>query len=291
MTKYLRPLLAVCTFVAVQAITCTVVYVLLILECMRETAARNGGSMFSASSYPNVLPELTVGNTVEILVVSSLVTLILLAGVLHQVRFPRTFDARSVHWLKVPAALVGSAAGILAVSLFSEFFDLPDFTGGSLAKMMGSMPGILAVGVLGPILEEVVFREALLGGMFAQRVSPWKAILISAFVFGAVHFNPAQFPAAFCIGLLLGVVYWKTGNIVVTSIIHMANNLLCVALVRGLGDAADTFSLGQWMGGGMVPLVVAGLSLLLCVGMFAVFIRTYPQVATPEDYDDDLKYI
>ena len=191
----------------------------------------------------------------------------------------------------MPAALVGSVAGILAVSLFSEFFDLPDFTGGSLAKMMGSMPGILAVGVLGPILEEVVFREALLGGMFAQRVSPWKAILISAFVFGAVHFNPAQFPAAFCIGLLLGVVYWKTGNIVVTSIIHMANNLLCVALVRGLGDAADTFSLGQWMGGGMVPLVVAGLSLLLCVGMFAVFIRTYPQVATPEDYDDDLKYI
>ena len=86
-------------------------------------------------------------------------------------------------------------------------------------------------------------------------------------------------------------MYWKTGNIVVTSIIHMANNLLCVALVRGLGDAADTFSLGQWMGGGMVPLVVAGLSLLLCVGMFAVFIRTYPQVATPEDYDDDLKYI
>ena len=70
MTKYLRPLLAVCTFVAVQAITCTVVYVLLILECMRENAARNGGSMFSASSYPNVLPELTVGNTVEILVVS-----------------------------------------------------------------------------------------------------------------------------------------------------------------------------------------------------------------------------
>ena len=291
MTKYLRPLLAVCTFVAVQAITCTVVYVLLILECMRETAARTGGSMFSASSYPNVLPELTVGNTVEILVVSSLVTLILLAGVLHLVRFPHTFDARSVHWPKVPAVLVGSAAGILAVSLFSEFFDLPDFTGGSLTQMMDSLPGILAVGVLGPILEEVVFREALLGGMFAQRVSPWKAILISAFVFGAVHFNPAQFPAAFCIGLLLGVVYWKTGNIVVTSIIHMANNLLCVALVRGLGDAADTFSLGQWMGGGMVPLVVAGLSLLLCVGMFAVFIRTYPQVATPEDYDDDLKYI
>ena len=106
-----------------------------------------------------------------------------------------------------------------------------------------------------------------------------------------MHFNPAQFPAAFCIGQLLGVVYWKTGNIVVTSIIHMANNLLCVALVKRLGDAADTFSLGQWMGGGMVPIVVAGLSLLLCVGMFAVFIRTYPQVATPEDYDDDLKYI
>ena len=100
MTKYLRPLLAVCTFVAVQAVTCTVVYVLLILECMRETAARTGGSMFSTSSYPNVLPELTVGNTVEILVVSSLVTLILLAGVLHLVRFPRTFDARSVHWFQ-----------------------------------------------------------------------------------------------------------------------------------------------------------------------------------------------
>lgn len=290
MTKYFRPLLAVCTFVAVQAMTSIVGYVLLILECMRENAVRTGGSMFSASNYPNVQPELTAGNTVVILIVSSLVTLILLARVLHQVRFPHTFDARSVHWPKVPAALVGSAAGILAVNLFSEYFDLPDFTDGSLTKMMDSLPGILAVGVLGPVLEEVVFREALLGGMLAQGASPWKAILISAFVFGAVHFNPAQFPAAFCIGLLLGVVYWKTGNIVVTSIIHMANNLLCVALVKRLGNAADTFSLGQWLGGGMVPVVVAGLSLLLCVGMFAVFMRTYPQVATPEDYDDDLKY-
>lgn len=290
MTKYFRPLLAVCTFVAVQAMTCIVVYVLMILECMRENAVRTGGSMFSASNYPNVLPKITAGNTVEILIVSSFVTLILLARVLRLVRFPLTFDARSVHWPKVPAALVGSAAGILAVSLFSEFFDLPDFTGGSLTEMMDSLPGILAVGVLGPILEEVVFREALLGGMLAQGASPWKAILISAFVFGAVHFNPAQFPAAFSIGLLLGVVYWKTGNIVVTSIIHMANNLLCVALVKGLGNAADTFSLGQWLGGGMVPVMVAGLSLLLCVGMYAVFIRTYPQVATPEDYDDDLKY-
>lgn len=291
MTKYFRPLLAVCTFVVVQAMTSIVVYVLLILECMRENAVRTGGSMFSASNYPNVQPELTAGNTVVMLIVSSLVTLILLARVLHQVRFPYTFDARSVHWPKVPAALVGSAAGILAVNLLSEYFDLPDFTGGSLTEMMDSLPGILAVGVLGPILEEVVFREALLGGMLVQGASPWKAILISAFVFGAVHFNPAQFPAAFCIGLLLGVVYWKTGNIVVTSIVHMANNLLCVALVKRLGDAADTFSLGQWLGGGMVPVMLAGLSLLLCVGMFAVFIRTYPQVATPEDYDDDLKYI
>lgn len=290
MKNCLRPLLSVFLFVAIQGVTSIFVMFLIVLVCMCQKASQTGVGIFTAASFPDELPQVSVGEMATIMLVSGIVTLWVLAKPVRSLRWPKALSARDVHWRVVPLALLAFVLGVLAVNLFCECLDLPDWVGDDLAGLMDTLPGVLAVGVVGPLVEEAVFREALLGGMLLEKVSPWKAILISSLVFGAIHFNPAQVPAAFAIGVMLGVVYWRTGNIVLPWLLHMANNLFCVGQTWVLGDSARNFSLSNWMGGAPVSMVVLAVSLLLCVGLFIAFVRSYPVVETPETCDDDIKY-
>lgn len=291
MSKYLRPLLAVLLFVVIQGITSVFVMLGVVFFCMYEHARQTGESIFTGSSFPDMMPQMKVGEMSAIMIISGLVTLLLLVKPLSSLRWPKAFDIHDVQWRKTPAAIVGCVAGVLAVNLLCEHLNLPDWTGEDIIGLMDSVPGVLAVGVLGPVVEEAVFRESLLGELLLQKVTPWKAILISALLFGLIHGNPAQIPAACIIGLLLGVVYWKTGNIVLPILLHIANNLFCVAQYWVMGEAADNFSMSEWMGGDPVAMVVATLSAMLCIGAIAHFVRDYPVVMTPENSDDDIKYI
>ena len=79
------------------------------------------------------------------------------------------------------------------------------------------------IGILFPILEELLFRKIL-----CQRLLPIgekKAVIISAAVFGLIHGNLYQFAYAFLIGLVLGYVYVKTGRLIYPIICHCAINL------------------------------------------------------------------
>jgi hypothetical protein len=58
-----------------------------------------------------------------------------------------------------------------------------------------------------------------------KNYSSYKAILISAIFFGAIHLNPWQAIPAFLSGLFLGWVYYKTQSVVPGMIIHATINI------------------------------------------------------------------
>ena len=82
----------------------------------------------------------------------------------------------------------------------------------------------LAMVIAAPIFEELIFRGLMLEGLL-QRMSHWKAILFTSFLFGVVHLNPWQFVAAFFLGLFIGWVYWKTRSLIPCIFIHFVANL------------------------------------------------------------------
>jgi membrane protease YdiL (CAAX protease family) len=51
-----------------------------------------------------------------------------------------------------------------------------------------------------------------------------------------MHFNPAQMPHAFLIGLLLGWMYWRTGSILPGVAYHWANNTVAYVLYHFYPD-------------------------------------------------------
>ncbi len=164
-------------------------------------------------------------------------------------------------------ALPGAVLGIFAIDLLGEKFELPDLMQQDFLAMANNVWGILAIAVVGPVVEELVFREGMQGHMLRSGVPAWRAIIISALCFGIIHFNPAQVPFAFGIGLILGIIYYKTGNVVLTSLIHVLNNSAAVMEMRILGDDINNFSYEEALGGTLASylyIAVAGtISLFL----------------------------
>lgn len=96
---------------------------------------------------------------------------------------------------------------------------------------------LISVSVFAPIFEEWLCRGIILRGLL-KKVSPAWAIIISSLIFGLIHMNLWQAIPAFLIGVLLGYVYYKTGSLKLTMLMHCVNNTLSVILTRipGLED-------------------------------------------------------
>ncbi|MCR5545968.1 MAG: CPBP family intramembrane metalloprotease [Lachnospiraceae bacterium] len=86
---------------------------------------------------------------------------------------------------------------------------------------------ILCNAIAVPFLEELLFR-----GIICSQLSfwfrPWVGILCSALLFGVMHFNIVQFLYAFLVGLVLGISYTKTHNLLIPFFGHGLTNLVVI---------------------------------------------------------------
>ncbi len=106
--------------------------------------------------------------------------------------------------------------------------------------------GFVTVAIAAPILEELLMRGIVLDGLL-RNYSPWKAIVWSAILFGALHLNPWQFVVGFLIGCALGYLYWKTKSLYLCMFIHFVNNGIAFFLMMRYPDMtnfSDVFELG-----------------------------------------------
>lgn len=74
------------------------------------------------------------------------------------------------------------------------------------------------------VMEEYLYR-----GLFCRELTICGngfAIIVSALIFGLVHFSFSVFPYAFVSGLIIGYVYLSTGSLKYTMAIHFLNNFL-----------------------------------------------------------------
>ena len=84
---------------------------------------------------------------------------------------------------------------------------------------------IVTTVVLGPLVEEIVFRGFLFGAL-APRIGVIAAALVSALLFGAAHADPVLFPSLAALGLIAAFAYAATGNLWVSIALHATHNAL-----------------------------------------------------------------
>lgn len=140
---------------------------------------------------------------------------------------------RERQWSVFAWAVVASIGTIVPSLAMQDMMPaLPDVVGEAFKEIIRNDYGYFAICLFAPLVEEIVFRGAVLQSLLKGMPHPALAITVSAVFFAAVHFNPAQMPHAFLIGLLLGWMYWRTGSILPGVAFHWANNTIAFAVCR-----------------------------------------------------------
>lgn len=150
----------------------------------------------------------------------------------------------TIHWGSVPSAdrlsvvlvVVVFTLGIIIPSGYiTEWTKLEDYFADGLADMMHHPIGILSITIVGPIVEEIICRGVILTILLKLFRKPWSAIVVSALLFGIIHMNPVQIFFATLLGIVLGWLYYRTGSLVPSIVMHIVNNSVSTALSLTLG--------------------------------------------------------
>ena len=170
----------------------------------------------------------------------------------------------------IAAAFCGDAIGTLLPQMPEEVAD----------RMKMLLTGdkvwisFLMACVFAPFFEEWLCRGMVLRGLLANRIKPVWAIIISAVFFAAIHLNIWQAVPAFLLGCLFGYVYYRTGSLKLTMLMHFTNNAM--ALVLGNVEGFEEYE--SWVDvfpGGYYWIIFAA-SVLLLVLTVRAFARIRP---------------
>lgn len=138
--------------------------------------------------------------------------------------------------------------------------------------------GALVLVVIGPAVEELVFRKAILGRL--TKYGEMTAILWSAVAFALFHMNLFQFFYAFGLGLIFGYVYVRTGKLFWSFLLHMIVNLMGSIVAPAAASAAEVNEEGAIVfGPGSLFFVVYMVVYLgLVIAGLVVFLRHRKEV-------------
>jgi hypothetical protein len=126
------------------------------------------------------------------------------------------------------------------------------------------LANITIIALIPALGEELIFRGLLQKQLLRRMANPWAALLLGAAVFSFIHFQFEGFVPRLLLGLLLGWLYWRTGNFWVPVIAHFFNNAIQVAGQYLYGKDLSTVDLEQDIA---VPWYAAAASVLLVLGV------------------------
>jgi membrane protease YdiL (CAAX protease family) len=82
-----------------------------------------------------------------------------------------------------------------------------------------------------PFIEEFWFRGWMLRSL-EWRLGKRRAVLLTAFLFGTLHFQLSAIPHLIVLGIVTAAVLYQTGSLWAAILIHAANNALAFGLPR-----------------------------------------------------------
>lgn len=87
---------------------------------------------------------------------------------------------------------------------------------------------IVMIALLPALFEETFFRGGMQNLLTRYSHKPWMAILITSFIFSAIHLSYYGFLARLCLGIVLGLIYYYSRSLWLSVAAHFFNNAIAV---------------------------------------------------------------
>ena len=158
------------------------------------------------------------------------------------------------------------ATGVVAEAAGSFLPEMPDWLKDVLESMTNGTLWVnfICVCIFAPFFEEWLCRGMILRGLLGNGMKPVWAIVISAAFFAFIHLNPWQAIPAFLLGCLFGYVYYKTGSLKLTMLMHFINNGLAL-LLSNLDSLEGAETYRDLFPGGIYWIVLAACVILVAL--------------------------
>ena len=273
--KYSPAILTVLVFLLVQGIGSVFFFGIAMIVSPEFGEAAHAYVSGEAQSLP-FLELIPISVFSIVTAVTDILAVLICYFFLHYIRFSTAFNASSLKLRPSLLAISGSILGALSVSILTESVELSDEMMQISVAMSHNFWGLLTVVFVGPIVEELLFREAIEGEMLRRNVKPWIAILVSAIAFSVSHLNLAQGLYAFSLAILFGIIYYKTGNIILTSLLHILNNGFSAVQLYLYGEGIEDVSYADLFGGTLQSYTFMLLSGVISVALITTFCKDNP---------------
>ncbi|SFE90322.1 CPBP family intramembrane glutamic endopeptidase [Alteribacillus iranensis] len=177
-------------------------------------------------------------------IVALLIMLLLLAPERHLERghpkLQRTSSGHAVKWafLGVFLAFIAQYIAIL-IEMYALNIEPGSENTQEIMDMVQLIPSFaIVVALIGPVLEEIVFRKVIFGA-FYKRFNFFFSALFSSVIFAVVHLDFTHILIYTAVGFTFSYLYVKTGRIIVPIVAHMAVNGYAVIVQVLLGDKLE----------------------------------------------------
>ena len=87
---------------------------------------------------------------------------------------------------------------------------------------------LLMIALLPAVFEETFFRGGMQNLLTRSSKNPWFAILVTSCIFSLIHLSYYGFLARVCLGVVLGLLYYYSGNLWLSITAHFLNNAFAV---------------------------------------------------------------
>lgn len=125
------------------------------------------------------------------------------------------------------------------INAISSFF-VGNSVNNTLDLIVGKNPlwlNLIIVALLPAVVEEFIFRGLIFNGY--KRRNPFKAVILSAVLFGLVHMNINQFSYAFVIGVIFALLAYATGSLIPSITAHFLINGTSVVMAHFYAGKKD----------------------------------------------------
>lgn len=141
--------------------------------------------------------------------------------------------------------------------------------GSSVGSLVMSL---LIVGILAGFSEELYFRAALQRLLASERLAPWVAIWITAFIFSAFHVQFYGFIPRLLLGAFFGYLLYKSGSIWLPVTIHTFNNSIVVisSWYDKIDPGSDLAGINEF---GADSTIIVSVSAVITIVLCVVFFR------------------